>query len=731
MVQKWLAKSDRDENGNDITVKRHCQDVADLAYTYGLDIGVPYSAYLTGLVHDFGKYSDLFQKLLHGMASGIDHALPGAVLLYQFPEAAVAVACHHDRLIPFSDLQFLLQDLMKGNFVDLSSGKQPSLSGKRELKSALQVFSVDFPDYQKSVQDTFSEISFFRLQDGPDWKKKLYHMLKCRMLYSCQIDADYTISSLNGKRNSNHKISIQNQLVSCFSRLSEKQRVIRLCSTADSQVNLLRNAVFHSCVNFKPDKDMYLLSAPTGSGKSLAMARFSLEQCLLDSSLERILFVLPFLTLTDQMYDLLSDIVDGILLDTSTTEQNVDPEFYHTWNAPCIITTMVQFFGSLFSDRPGDCRKLHRLAHSVIVFDEIQALPNKLSRICMQSLYWLCEEYGCKILLSTATPPGYAQIPELDYEPHVLFDRCSFDFPLSRTGFSIWKDSVPLSYVTEKCLCYKNGCIIVNLRKHAREIYHIWKDRNVKDIYYVTTDLCPDDRTRIIAEIKERQVKGFPVHVVSTQCIEAGVDLDFEKIFRAMAPFSSLIQSAGRQNRNGRYLDDNMVIFYPEPDGQQHSLYPTFSYYHDSEMTGRLLEYISDPWELFDRYYQNLFHEFTEGKRLKESLLSEDYAEFAKASSLIEHSGVQVIVPSGSVYDIIWDAVCRNAVTKKHLAMAAGSMVSVYGMSNVDAYCTPVCIYRHGIRQKTGIYILNESDRGCYDRNTGLDFGKGHDILVL
>lgn len=727
-----LAKSKPDYiTGQPVTVKVHCAAVSELACTYGSELDLGDMAEAAGLCHDYGKYGQLFKYLLLGKASGIDHALPGAVMASMFSRrVAEAVAGHHAGLSDYLRLKPVLNDVMHGARCELPSGKQPSLFGISEFKAAQDLFLADWPDANKIFSGVVGKDGCFDLASGRKWKDNLYMMLLERFLFSCLVDADYTVSCREETGDMPSEVFIRGRAGRCLERLECLRAGVVGSSAADAKVNALREAVYRSCVDFDTSKRFYLLSAPTGSGKSFAMARFAIGQCMADDSLDRVIFVLPFLTLTDQVAGMARGIFDDVLVDTSTADGTGRRHRYltETWNAECIVTTTVQFFQSLFSNRPGDCRKLHRIVNSVIVLDEAQAIPSGLSRICLQCLYWLSERFGCKILVSTATPPRYDMIDGLDFSPEVLFDRSVFNFPLSKTGFDVVQTPVSLSDVADMSAKIDNCCVIVNLRAHALAIYNHWLETGVSDIYFITTDLCPDHRRAVIDEIAERQKAGLPVHASATQCIEAGVDLDFRKVFRAWAPLPSLVQSAGRQDRNGRYgAGSGMAVFLPhDPDRHGRRLYPSAEYYRDTSVTMRFSDHLD--WSAFDGYYKQLFRDFGEKEGLRDALLNRDYKEFAQESRLIRSGGRQVIVPYGDAYDRLLDAFYDGTVTKADLAAVAGITVSTYATDGFDACCSEIIIRRRGVEMPSGAYIL--LDRNCYDVKTGLDFSKAGPLMV-
>ena len=239
------------------------------------------------------------------------------------------------------------------------------------------------------------------------------------------------------------------------------------------------------------------------------------------------------------------------------------------WDQPFLITTSVRFFESLFSDHPADCRKLHNLANSVILFDEAQSLPVSLITPTLHTVQELCTRYGCSMVFSTATQPDYTGLQGNNWSAiELLPEHPEFYHALRRTKVC-WEieTPVPLEEIADRMARAQNVCTIVNLRTHARKLYRILAERcPPEEIFLLSTDLCPAHRTEVIQTIRQRQKDKQACRVVSTQCIEAGVDLDFDQLFRALAPLEAIIQAAGRCNRNGSRICAEICVFIPAED---------------------------------------------------------------------------------------------------------------------------------------------------------------------
>lgn len=729
----YFAKSDG------TTVCQHVCDVSELARQYGLEVGMGIAACVSGLLHDVAKYSDTFQDVLRGLKSNIDHACTSAALFdlmtkHRFRYISEVIAAHHGDLMAYEYLQPVFAKIVSGDKHDTGvtcpSGKTACAVGQQELVEIFNWFKFDFPDFK------ISGIEKFR-PDFSGWKGKLEYMLRVRMLLSCLVDADYTASGLEAK---NMSVSYQSKRIdagACLDRLELYRTGIIQSSSASVDKNKLRNIVYNDCAQAGLDltHGFYTLTAPTGSGKTLGMLKFALTRCLHDSSKRRVIIVLPFLSISDQIVEIVREIIPDVIIDNSQVDLDESQrEIASTWDADCVVTTTVQFFGSLFSCRPSDCRKLHRIANSVILFDEIQALPVELSRVLMQVLRDLSRDYNACVCLSTATQPAYGKIVDLDFRAHEILQDVSACFAMSvRTGFEFRPELKSLIQVADSALCFRNACVIVNLKAHANEIYEYWRSKNIANCFLISTNLCGLHRLTLLREIKRLQSLGQSVHVVSTQCIEAGVDLDFEQVFRAMSPLPSLIQAAGRQNRNGLGPASNLIIF--EPDVK--SRYPGVDYEKQSVLAKLLLSNGVDLSDLsgIDMYYAKLFDGLFDSEPFGVSLDAMDFGSFARDTRLIKRSGYRVIVPYESGFDAyreILDAVVSGHVTKRHLRLSGGISVQSYDKTGIDAHCQELVLrnYKTGLESHTGVYVLLPGHEACYDSKMGLKFD-GHDDMFM
>lgn len=722
----YYAKSPK-KNGEQETVRQHLQKVEELAGEYGQAFGAQLPARLCGLFHDFGKYSAAFQDVLRGTQEGIDHAVGGAAFLYYYQQklsqkplrpVIEAVAAHHSRLASQEDMAGILESVLQtSQAVTTLCGKQAALCGPKAYQQAAQVFQSEFPEFQFPKVKALLPQKPFEGQEAS--------MLYTRMLFSCLVDADYTVSS---------ELPVQEEAeldVSAGLRNLEVYRKnLGENSQADPLLNQFRSQLFELCGQAGEQKGgLFTLTAPTGTGKTLALLHFALRHCR-HTGKRKIIVVLPFLSLIEQSAEVYRNIIPEVAEDHSQAnfEKEVR-EYTARWDQPFLLTTSVRFFEALFSDRPSDCRKLHNLANSVILFDEAQSLPVSLLAPTLQAVRELCSRYGCSMVFSTATQPDYSGIQKVDFPAlELLPNHKDFYQALSRTRI-VWEIDSPtdLQEIAQRMAASQNVCTIVNLRAHAKKLYCALEGLCPKEeIFLLSTDLCPAHRTQVIQTIRKRQKEKLPCRVVSTQCIEAGVDLDFDHMFRALAPLEAIIQAAGRCNRNGVADCGEICVFLPDED----RLYPDV-HYENGAVTVRAMQMkqpinIHDP-DCIRHYYKQLLGTFrgdAKSRKLEKAISERDFSAVCETYRLIEQRGIQIIVPyegHREAYQSIRASAIQTGLTKSLLRQCAPLTVTSYDRESVERVCEP--LYFAGDDRledrKSPFYVLLPGQEECYDEKMG------------
>ncbi len=742
---KYYAKSPNQYHGW-ISNQEHSEKVSALAGQFGCEIGKAPEARVAGQFHDFGKNGTRFGDVLKGNRQNIDHAFSGASFLFMnrilgkegtflekmgnlrwklYEPIIESIMGHHDGLVSLNANAQALKDTYESSNADFCpSGKFPSLHGKEEFSQAIKAFLEDFPDFQ------FPKLTKRTIENKVD------DMLDTRMLFSCLVDADYSVSASDDNpdyllQNSRDLLDAASALNALKTRCAE----IKSNSKADKNLNVIRDEVFDACGNAgELPPGLFTLTAPTGVGKTLAMIHFALRHCI-TNSMSRIIVVLPFLTLAEQTEKEYRHIFSDILVDHSQSNlpDNLR-ELAARWDAPIIITTSVRFFESLFANKPTDCRKLHNIANSVILFDESQSLPAELAPATIKAVHSLCKKYNCTMVFSTATQPDFSALPDTEWTPTEIIQNSRILFAQMRRVTIEWRffqnghfynNQSSFAKIAWEMTEYSNVCAIVNLRRHAKTLFdEVKKLHGTEGLFLLTTDLCPAHRLKVVEEIKQRQISGEPCIVVATQCIEAGVDLDFDVLFRSLAPLEAIIQAAGRCNRNKRMEYGKVIVFEPDDD----TLYPDTNYGSAASIVKSLLA--KDPEldiynpeiirEYYTRLFRNGYQNKTSNDNLEKAIDDKDYAKVSEKYKLIKDSGTKIIIPWVGMTDVFEKIKSMDFITSAILHEAAPITVNSFDTKYIMSIATPLKIGYPGHARESGYYILNTGFEDKYDSVTGL-----------
>lgn len=732
---QYYAKSKR-KDGTQELLRDHQAKVSEMAGVFGEQIESRKTAELCGKVHDFGKYSESFQGVLEGKYTHIDHALCGAAFLYclvanrkssfRYKAAIEAINGHHDGLVSYDYLEmFLRESLLADAPIECNNRKTVALAGQKQYQEASKAFLTDFPQFISE------NLEIEKLQTLEKIEESVDAMLYTRMLFSCLVDADYTVSSEKELQK-----PLEFKADQCLKALYEYREELKKKVKASSDVSALRDLLFERCGEAARLKEgLFTLTAPTGTGKTLALLHFALQHAVKFKK-KRIILVLPFLTLTEQSYEVYSKIIPEILQDHSQSElDDRQREFAERWESPFIITTSVKFFQALFAQKPTDCRKLHNIANSIILFDEAQSLPTNLLTATLNAVNVLCARYHCTMVFSTATQPEFKSIQRVFWNPIEIVPEYPMMFKkLKRTQVE-WriKKQISLKEIAREIEAEENVCVIVNLRRHAVKLFEFLKydHCNQEEIFFLTTDLCPEHRSEVIRTIKERQKAGLPCKVISTQCIEAGVDLDFHVLYRALAPLEAIIQAAGRCNRSGNFEVGKVVVFKPD---EEDGLYPLDPWYQNAatvvrEISERENIDIHDP-KCIANYYEILFRKYAKDKEtLTEAIKDRDYEKTAREYRLIENQGKKVIVPfckKMQLYTEVRGELLSGNLTPGLVKKAAEITVNTFE-KDIEKYCEQAYYFDRKRKQKmeSGYYVLRTQYEYMYREDMGLQFEEG------
>lgn len=558
-MNDFYAHSHPDSSDRELwqPLDQHLRKTAELAAGFSAAWNAQDWGRLAGLWHDFGKYSKEFQTLVLGRAhddsqagpkARVDHSSAGAQHALEALEAG-----------PAKVLAFVIT----GHHGGLLDGKSADASLEKRLEKPVPDFRHFPPEFGKALP--------LSLPFEVDPKRQAMQLsLFIRMVYSALVDADYldTEAYLDRDRSRSrqgfHSLS---ELAGTFNTELEKLTA----KSKDTPVNRRRSEVLSDCLTAaEEDPGLYSLTVPTGGGKTLSSMAFALRHAL-KHDLRRIIYVLPYTSIIEQNAQVFRDFLgpDAVVEHHSNFDpSDEDPRTRlaaENWDAPIIVTTTVQFFESLFSNRPSRCRKLHNIARSVVVLDEVQTLPAEFLRPCIEVLKELASTYRVTAVLCSATQPAITE--REDFEEGLSGVREIVEKPeelataLKRTEVSV-VGKLTDDDLIERLESERQVLCIVNTRRQARELF----ERLPKEVgtYHLSALMCPAHRSKKLKEIRERLGRDQPCRVISTQLIEAGVDIDFPTVYRTMVGIDSIAQAAGRCNREGRLERGNVYVFEPE-----------------------------------------------------------------------------------------------------------------------------------------------------------------------
>ncbi len=728
---QYFARSEND-SGYKETVQHHLCRTKELCGLYAGEFDCRTAGQWMGILHDFGKYSENFQQVLQGTCVHVDHALPGAAFLCaklcgkkreesRFWPLVAAVRSHHGQLQYYFGAEIV--GWQKGGERSPDDNTYSILSS--QIEHALSVFSEE--NVLPNEPPILPELSDF----GSVMERNNRLMMLTRMLFSALTDADYSASAehFNPDYLQNTSVSPMDP-VKVYEMLSAYRAEISRNSTADPSINELRNHLYRVCdvAGQISEPGLYTLTAPTGTGKTLAMLAFGLQQMICKKK-KRIIVVLPYLSIIEQNAAVYKNMIPDILEDHSQAEREGEfaKELSQRWDAPFIITTSVKFFESLFSCNGPACRKLHHLTDSVILFDEAQSLPVHLAETTLSALSELVDHYHATVVFSTATQPDFSQLPGVRWTPQELVDHTQDMFEQARRVTAQWnlKGPIGLDTVANEMAQNENACVIVNLRAHAQKMFDfLCSVCNSADVYLMTTDLCPAHRTQILNEVREKLRYHRPCYMVATQCIEAGVDISFDVMYRALAPLESIIQAAGRCNRSDATKRGKFSVFLPDEE----KLYPDDFYRQASNAVLTLIarhEIDLNDLSHIQEYYKILYGngQVRQKKELSDAIKNMDFHGVAKAYRLIEDNQLQILVPCPGKEDV-FQALAEEGrefgVTAAWMRRAAPYTVHSYQRTQVYEMCEQLFVYTgtHRVKNDCNWYIL--SNPVLYHNKKGL-----------
>ena len=605
----YLAHVRRNGDGSFVIhdLEEHLRAVGNLAGQFASDFGASDWGHLAGLWHDLGKYSLAFQRYIaresgfdpeahiEGGKGRVNHSSAGALhAIERLGEKgrllAYLIAGHHAGLPDWHSDEHALSSLSQ------------RLEDKQHLQ-AISIVTIPTNVLHPAITPTDKPL-------GGETGLALW----LRMLFSCLVDGDFldTERFMDGE-----KAQTRGEFSSLGTLLGQLDKhMTKLTADAmPTHVNSVRAEVLRQCRDRASDPPgIFSLTVPTGGGKTLSSLTFALMHAVQHNK-RRIIYVIPYTSIIEQTAGIFRGIFGESVVEHHS---NLDPEketaksrlATENWDASIIVTTNVQFFESLFAARTSSCRKLHNIVNSVVVLDEAQLLNPEFLQPILDTINLLAQHYGVTFVLSTATQPalnsrkgfgwtfrGLNGVHEIMADPDALYrdlERVTVEMPSDFHARRGWED------IAAKLTIYDSVLTVVNTRRDCRELHRLMPDGTI----HLSAAMCGEHRAQVIDGIRERLRKKVPTRVISTQLVEAGVDIDFPVVYRALSGLDSIAQAAGRCNREGTAKRGKVVVFVPPKQSPSGTLrraeQTTISLMSGSDV---------DPMarELFTRYFEHFY----------------------------------------------------------------------------------------------------------------------------
>lgn len=671
-------------------------------------------AEFVGQIHDIGKYTSGFQKRINGAENiRVEHAICGAKEVAKAPPKSYVpmieycVAGHHSGLPD------------GGTKVD--GEEDPTLHGRMKRKTG------DYSAYENEVKLEYPKDNLRELFDVSNQREIIErYSFFTRYLFSCLTDADFIDTERFVTTNTDR--GIDGDFQKAYEKVCEKLNSFKIETKLQESRSIIQEQVYKSV---ESNANVYTLNMPTGSGKTLCSIRAALKTAIKNKK-KRIIYVIPYVSIIEQTAKVFEDIFGDVLPvlqhhsnydfddDKNEDENEITSEKLkrscENWDAKLIVTTNIQFFESLYHYRGRRLRKLHNLADSVIIFDEIHMLPIDYIQPCLRAIGYVTKYLNSTAILMSATMPNYDKFMERymagvkienavkDTSLFNVFDKCRYEY--------IGK--CELASLAEKAQEYDNALIIVNKRKTARELYDICSGNK----YHLSTYMTPLHRSEIIAKIKEDIKNGINTTVISTSLIEAGVDLDFKAVFREIAGIDNILQSGGRCNREGKMDMGDVFVF--ETDGGKGEIQLK------SNITRNLFEEFDNisTDKCIEEYYSRLFA-FNDGnidKSTITSLMGENlkfdeipFRMYAENFKFIKNQVIGIVIPRDENKDLIEQLRYGKLSVKRKLQQYSASvhLWELEGMIKegiIEQLDCGVCILANTDYYKSDVGLTLEND---------------------
>lgn len=659
------------------TLPDHLAGVTELAESFASSFHAEPWGRAAGLLHDIGKASAEFQKRLEG-GSVVDHGTAGA------KEAVARYGDQYGRFLGY---------VICGHHGGLPAGGDAAKEGS--LLRRLEQKVPDYSDWEHYLPQSLPEKADLNIPfKGVRGKLGFQIAFYIRMLYSSLVDAD----ALDAEQATNQDASaLREGWVTLDSVQDQMNQFLQnqKARSADTPINRRRTEIREHVTRLaKSEKGLFSLTIPTGGGKTQVSLDFAMKHTR-EHNLKRIIYVTSFTSIIEQTAQVFRTILgDEVVLEhhsnvaseesnSKAKKENLDDGATfkekcrlatENWDAPLVVTTSVQALESLFSNKPSRCRKLHRMADSILIFDEAQMIPRIFLQPTLMALGELVQNYGSTVVLCTATQPAWDKvrrhgrdegseilagqvIQELALKPKELYE----EFRRVRVEYVAEKSDEEL---VEKFLQTEQVLCIVNTRRHAQNLFSLL-EKNFPDkegLFHLSTRMCPHHRRAKLKEIRGRLEQGLSCRVISTQLIEAGVDVDFPQVYRSIAGIDSIVQAAGRCNREQKRPEGQVFVFKPADSKDL----PPGDFTRYAEIAEEIFAEYSDPMclEAVEGYFRKLYAMDGKVSLDKKGILAElekewriedllfDFPQIAKDFQLIDSATESLIIPWGPFFSV-------------------------------------------------------------------------------
>ena len=681
-------------------------------------------AKFVGQIHDIGKYTSGFQKRINGAENiRVEHAICGAKEVAKAPPKSYVpmieycVAGHHSGLPD------------GGTKVD---GEEDStLHGRMKRKTG------DYSAYENEVKLEYPKDNLRELFDAGNQREIIErYSFFTRYLFSCLTDADFIDTERFVTPNTDR--GIDGDFQKAYEKVCEKLNSFKIETKLQESRSIIQEQVYKSV---ESNANVYTLNMPTGSGKTLCSIRAALKTAI-ENKKKRIIYVIPYVSIIEQTAKVFEDIFGDVLPvlqhhsnydfddDKNEDENEITSEKLkrscENWDAKLIVTTNIQFFESLYHYKGRRLRKLHNLADSVIIFDEIHMLPIDYIQPCLRAIGYVTKYLNSTAILMSATMPNYDKFMERymsgvkienavkDTSLFNVFDKCRYEY--------IGK--CELASLAEKAQEYDNALIIVNKRKTARELYDICSGNK----YHLSTYMTPLHRSEIIAKIKEDIKNGINTTVISTSLIEAGVDLDFKAVFREIAGIDNVLQSGGRCNREGKMDMGDVFVF--ETDGGNYQTKKKSDIIIRANITRNLFEEFENisTDKCIKEYYGRLLN--YKEKKIEENTITAimgndlridgiPFRTYAESFNFIDNQVIGIVIPCDENRGLIKELKDGKLSVKRNLQRYSASVnkdefKELFQIGIIETLDCGVCILANTDYYKSDVGLTLENDVDCF-----------------